>query len=147
MGTLTDSAPTRSGLREAIIEALEYAQPEDEASAIDTANEAKSEYLDAHLIYHSDVLTLWDGSTMEEILERRDGIGTGRPGVQESIIPYDDLMKAVTASVFYQLEADWADEVEEAIDAYIDAHLTDNDLDLDRDEALAEISGPKDEEG
>lgn len=116
---------------DAIVEHLDYVKPEDELSAVDAAREALHESIDSALIYTSDVLKLWDGSTHEDV----------------SLADYEDIMDAITASTYCQLSEDWDDAVYDGIDKHIDKHLTESqreareDGDINRDDALAIING------
>ena len=92
---------------ECIVEALEYVQPATPAQALETAEEALHEYIGTALIYTSDVLRLWDGSTHGEV----------------DLSAYDDIMSAVIASTYFQLREDWAGAIDEGINEY------DQDLD------------------
>jgi len=111
------------GAVSAIIETLEYNRPDNEATAIDLANEALHEYVDTGLTYTADVLELWDGSTAEEI----------------DLANYDNLMDAVVASTYMQVKAEFNDAIFDGLDEYIGGG-NDNDA-ADRDEALWAMNG------
>lgn len=106
------------GATEEVAEHLEYIKPTNENDAIDAAREALEQYIDSALIYTSDILELWDGSTHEEV-DLRD---------------YKELMKAIIQSTYFQLREDWNDAILDGIDQYI------GETDLDRDEALAAMN-------
>lgn len=112
----------------AVREAMEDTKPTTEAEAIEAASEALDNLIDTALIYTSDILAYWDGSTHPEIhVDRDNGI---------------DLMALVTQSVAYDLRQQWESAIFDGIDGYIDAHLIHpNRDDLDRDDALEIING------
>ena len=84
---------------ECIAEALEYAQPDTLAQALETADEALHEYIDNALIYTRDILHLWDGTTHEDV----------------ELSDYGTIMTAVIASTYFQLREDWAGAIDQGI--------------------------------
>ena len=117
------------GAVEAVQEALEISPPWDEARALELAREALAEYVDGGLIYTRDILELWDGST-HDVVVLSDG--------------YDDIMGAITASVYWQMMEEMDEAVGDGIDSWIASELTrlglaDEFEDGDRDEQIAAI--------
>ena len=92
------------------LEALNYERPTTEAEAVDVAQCAINEYIDRGLIYFSDVLEAWDGSTHELV----------------DLSIHDDIMTAITESVAWQLQDDFAGAEFDAIDEYIEARASDH---------------------
>ena len=90
---------TYRGAVDCIVEALEYAQPATLEQALETADEALHEYIDNALIYTLDILSLWDGTTHEEV----------------DLSDYDSIMSAVIASTYLQLREDWAAAIDDGI--------------------------------
>lgn len=80
-------------------------RPTTEVEAIEVARDELRDVIDNALIYHSNTLELWDGSTDENII----------------LSDYDDIMSAITASTYFQLSEQWSDAVYDGIDAVIDA--------------------------
>ena len=118
-----------NGAVEAVRERMEYATPDNEVSAVEEAREALAEYVDGGLVYTRDILDLWDGSTHESV-SLSDG--------------YDDIMGAVTASVYWQMMEDLDDAIFDGVDEWIASELTRLGLaeefeDEDRDEQLKAI--------
>ena len=118
-----------NGAVEAVREALESSTPCDEAQALELAQEALAEYVDGGLVYTRDILDLWDGST-HDVVVLSDG--------------YDDIMGAVTASVYWQTMEAMDDAIFDGVDAWIASELTrlglaDEFEDGDRDEQIAAI--------
>ena len=97
------------GAVEAAMEALNYERPTTEAEAVDVAQRAIYEYIDSGLTYYSDVLEAWDGSTHENV----------------DLSIHDDIMTAITESVAWQLQEDFADAEFDAIDRYIETRAAD----------------------
>ena len=92
--------------KDAIKEHLDYAMPEDENAATDSANDALHEYIDGGLIYYRDILELWDGNTHAEVFVEGGA----------------DIMDLITLSTYYQLREDWDWAIYDAIDAWLDEH-------------------------
>lgn len=91
-----------SGAVRHIVEALGEAQPATPEQAREAADEALHEYIDNALIYTTDVLLLWDGTTHEEV----------------DLSDYDSIMSALIASTYFQLRGDWADTVDDGVREY-----------------------------
>ena len=91
-------------------EALNYERPTTEAEAVDVAQRAIDQYIDTGLTYYSDVLEAWDGSTHENV----------------DLSIHDDIMAAITESVAWQLQDDFAGAEFDAIDEYIEARASDH---------------------
>ena len=106
--------------KDAIKEHLDWAKPEDENSAIDSASEALHAYIDNGLIYYRDILQLWDGNTHAEVF------------VEEGA----DIMDLIVQSVYFQLREEWDWAIYTAMDEWLDAHPAkigrDDWTDLDR---------------
>ena len=98
-----------NGAVEAVREALENSTPWDEARALELAREALEEYVDGGLVYTRDILELWDGSTHDNVI-LSDG--------------YDDIMGAITASVYWQMMEEMDEAVGDGIDSWIASELT-----------------------
>ena len=118
-----------NGAVEAVREQMDYATPDSEASALELARDALAEYVDGGLVYTRDILDLWDGSTHESVI-LSDG--------------YDDIMGAVTASVYWQMMEEMDDAIFDGVDAWIASELTrlglaDEFEGGDRDEQIAAI--------
>ena len=120
-----------NGAVEAVREALyaSHAVIDSEASAVEEAREALEEYVDTGRIYTRDILDLWDGSTHENVV-LSDG--------------YDDIMGAITASVYWQMMEEMDDAIFDGVDAWIASELTrlglaDEFEGEDRDEQIAAI--------
>ena len=92
------------------LEALNYERPTTEAGAVDVAQRAIDQYIDTGLTYYSDVLEAWDGSTHENV----------------DLSIHDDIMTAVTESVAWQLQDDFAGAEFDAIDEYIETRASDH---------------------
>ena len=92
--------------KDAIIEALDYGKPEDEDAATGVANDALHGYIDNGLIYHRDILELWDGNTHAEVFF--DGS--------------EEIMYLISQSVYFQLREEWDWAVYDAIDEWLDVH-------------------------
>ena len=92
--------------KDAIKEALDYDMPEDEITAIDSANEALHGYIDNGLIYFRDIMELWDGNTRAEVF------------VEEGA----DILDLIIQSVYFQLREDWDWAIYDAIDEWLDVH-------------------------
>ena len=92
------------------LEALNYERPTTEAEAVDVAQRAIDQYIDTGLTYYSDVLEAWDGSTHENV----------------DLSIHDDIMTAVTESVAWQLQDDFAGAEFDAIDEYIETRASDH---------------------
>ena len=92
------------------LEALNYKRPTTEAEAVDVAQCAINEYIDRGLIYFSDVLEAWDGSTHENV----------------DLSSHDDIMTAITESVAWQLRDDFTGAEFDAIDEYIETRASDH---------------------
>lgn len=112
-----------NGAVEAVRERMDYATPESEVSAVEEAREALAEYVDAGLVYTRDILELWDGTTHDAV-DLTDG--------------YDDIMHAITISVFWQMMEELEDAIYDGIDSWITSELdrlglTDEFEDCDRD--------------
>ena len=92
--------------KDAIVEALDYEMPEDESTAIDSANEALHGYIDNGLIYYRDILELWDGNTHAEVF-----VGGS-----------EEIMDLISQSVYFQLCEEWDWTIYDAVDAWLDEH-------------------------
>lgn len=115
---------------DAMVEQLEWHKPVTESEAMSVAEDALSNYIDNELIYTSRILELLDGSTNDNI----------------AMSDYEDILDAISASTYYQLEEQWADGVYDAIDKYIEDNLTGEALaefinTADRDVALEALNG------
>ena len=99
-----------TGAVDEALEALNYERPTTEAEAVDVAQRAIDQYIDTGLTYHSDVLEAWDGSTHENV----------------DLSIHDDIMTAITESVAWQLQDDFAGAEFDAIDEYIETRASDH---------------------
>lgn len=89
---------------DAIVEALDYAKPDNEDDAREVAETALHEYIDTELIYTYRVLELWDGSTHEEV----------------DLTSHETIMDAIIVSTYFQLREDWQEHVESAVEEYLE---------------------------
>lgn len=89
---------------DAIVEALNYAKPDNEDDAREVAETALYEYIDNQLIYTNQVLELWDGSTHEEV----------------DLTSHETIMDAIIASTYYQLREEWQEHLESAVEEYVE---------------------------
>lgn len=89
---------------DAIVEALNAAEPDNENEAQEVADTALHEYIDTELTYTYRVLELWDGSTHEEV----------------DTADYETIMDAIIASTYYQLREDWQEYLESAVEEYVE---------------------------
>ena len=99
-----------TGAVEDALEALNYERPTTEAEAVDVAQRAIDQYIDTGLTYYSDVLEAWDGSTHENV----------------DLSIHDDIMTAITESVAWQLQDEYAGAEFDAIDEYIETRASDH---------------------
>ena len=99
-----------TGAVEDALEALNYERPTTEAEAVDVAQRAIDQYIDTGLTYYSDVLEAWDGSTHENV----------------DLSIHDDIMSAITQSVAWQLQDEYAGAEFDAIDRYIETRASDH---------------------
>ena len=99
-----------TGAVEDALEALNYERPTTEAEAVDVAQRAIDQYIDTGLTYYSDVLEAWDGSTHELV----------------DLSIHDDIMSAITQSVAWQLQDEYAGAEFDAIDRYIETRASDH---------------------
>lgn len=113
---------TKSAIAD-MMQALEHDKPDTETTALDVANDALHTFVDNQLIYTSNILDLWDGSTHENVL----------------LEEHSDILSAVIASTYFQLMDDLNDAIYDAVDAYIEEHLPGTEL--NRDDALDAING------
>ena len=98
-----------NGAVEAALEALNYEHPTTEDEAVDVAQRAIDQYIDTGLTYYSDVLEAWDGSTHENV----------------DLSVHDNIMTAITQSVAWQLQDDFAGAEYDAVDKYIETRASD----------------------
>ena len=92
------------------LDALNHERPTTEAEAVDVAQRAIYEYIERGLTYYSDVLEAWDGSTHENV----------------DLSIHDDIMTAITESVAWQLQDEFADAEFDAVDRYIETRAYDH---------------------
>ena len=115
---------------DSVKERLGWEKPENGESAEDAAREALHEFIDGSLIYTSDILKLWDGSTHENM----------------HLSTHSDLLQAITESTFWQLLDELDGAVWDGIDEYIVEEFTRRGMPLDsfdareRDELLNELN-------
>lgn len=114
-----------NGAVSAVAEAMSEHQPQTEDDALQRGDEALWEYIDSGLIYTSDVLTLWDGSTDENVYH-------------DANAPLN-IMDLITQSTIYQLRAEWTDAVWDGVDQWIESHPGHDANESDRDVALATL--------
>lgn len=107
------------GATEEVAEYLDFMKPTNEEDALEAAYEALEQYIDSALIYTSDILELWDGSTHEEV-DLRD---------------YKELMPAIIMSTYFQLREDWGGAILDGLEQYV------GETDLSLDDALAAMNG------
>ena len=113
--------------KDAIVEALDYAMPENEDEATDMGAETLHAYIDNGLIYYRDILELWDGNTHAEVYFEGS----------------EEIMSLITQSTYFQLCEEWDWTIYDAIDAWLDEHPAnvgrDDWGDLDRAERFNAI--------